>query len=233
MQEALLLLDSFLSDVRAQTRTVFFVNAHTLNIACKLPYYRYVLQNADYVFGDGTGVRWAARFLHGARLRDNVNGTDLVPKLFAHAAERQYRYYLLGTKSESIDRAADHALETFPGWQLSGYHHGYLGADDGPQLVDEINAAKPHMLLVGMGNPIQEIWLHEHKAQLRVPLCMGVGGLFSYWSGELDRAPTWIRRIGFEWLYLLARQPTKFRRYVLGNPQFLLRIAREKWLRCT
>jgi N-acetylglucosaminyldiphosphoundecaprenol N-acetyl-beta-D-mannosaminyltransferase len=85
------------------------------------------------------------------------------------------------------------------------------------------------LLLVGMGNPGQERWIATHRAQLQVPVCIGVGGLFTYWSGHLDRAPAWVRGIGFEWLHLLIRQPEKGRRYLLGNPLFLGRLAAHRW----
>jgi N-acetylglucosaminyldiphosphoundecaprenol N-acetyl-beta-D-mannosaminyltransferase len=83
-----------------------------------------------------------------------------------------------------------------------------------------------------MGNPLQENWIIENKDKLEVPLVAGVGGLFTYWSGDLDRAPYWIRRIGMEWLHILFRQPHKWQRYLIGNTKFLVRLllhaAREK-----
>jgi N-acetylglucosaminyldiphosphoundecaprenol N-acetyl-beta-D-mannosaminyltransferase len=91
-------------------------------------------------------------------------------------------------------------------------------------VIDAINAAQPELLLVGMGNPRQESWIAANRGRLRVPLVMGVGGLFDYWAGDLDRAPGWMRRLGVEWVHLLARQPRKARRYLLGNPLFLGRV---------
>jgi N-acetylglucosaminyldiphosphoundecaprenol N-acetyl-beta-D-mannosaminyltransferase len=98
------------------------------------------LNGADYVFGDGTGVRWAARYIHGIRLRDNVNGTDLVPRIFAETAGRGFKYYLLGATPDAITRAAQRAQELFPGWQLAGFRHGYFDLDEEASLVDAINA---------------------------------------------------------------------------------------------
>jgi N-acetylglucosaminyldiphosphoundecaprenol N-acetyl-beta-D-mannosaminyltransferase len=211
-----------------RAHALYFVNAHTLNLAWDDPSYREVLRSADWVFGDGTGVRWAVRFLHGVRLRDNVNGTDLVPALLGR--DTGLRYFLLGASAGAIERAAAHARVAFPGWQLVGHHHGYVGVDDCAPVVEKINASRPHLLLVGMGNPKQERWIRAQRANLSVPLCMGTGGLVDYWAGDLERAPRWLRALGFEWLHLLLAQPRKFRRYVFGNPLFLLRLARERWL---
>ncbi len=208
-------------------RSVFFVNAHTLNLAWADPEYRRALCSSEWVFGDGTGVRWAVRFLYGDRLRDNVNGTDLVPALLGR--DLGLRSYLLGGSPAAIERAATQARTDFPGWHLVGHHHGYLEIGGSDSVVEKINASRPHLLLVGMGNPRQEFWIRAQRARLAVPLCLGVGGLFDYWAGDLVRAPAWLRRIGFEWLHLLLAQPRKFRRYVLGNPLFLLRLLGEKW----
>lgn len=227
MQEALAICEAAMRADFARARSIFFVNAHTLNLAYEDASYREVLKASDRVFGDGTGVRWAVRFLHGARLLDNVNGTDLAPALLGR--KLGLRYYLLGASAEAIERAAAHARVAFPGWQLVGHHHGYVEIDGSEAVVEKINASRPHLLLVGMGNPKQELWIHAQRARLTVPLCMGIGGLLDYWAGDLVRAPAWLRRFGFEWLHLLIAQPRKFRRYVFGNPLFLARLARVKW----
>ena len=70
-------------------------------------------------------------------------------------------------------------------------------------VVDMINAAKPDVLLVGMGNPLQEKWIHRHLSEIAVPVCMGVGGLFDYWAGNVSRSPGWLRGLGHEWLWRL------------------------------
>jgi N-acetylglucosaminyldiphosphoundecaprenol N-acetyl-beta-D-mannosaminyltransferase len=210
-----------------KTRGVYFVNAHALNLAASDAAYREVLNAADCVFGDGTGVRWAAR-LQGVRLRDNVNGTDLVPLLLGEPTNPRRRYFLLGADEESIRRAAAHAAETFSGWTLVGFHHGFLTTPElDARAVECIRRARPDLLLVGMGNPLQELWIHRHRNDIEVPVCLGVGGLFQYWAGALRRAPRWLRGRGFEWLSILLQQPEKARRYLLGNPLFLARATRD------
>lgn len=210
------------------TRTVCIVNAHTLNLACEDADYHRVLRDADRVFGDGTGVRWAARG-RGQTIKANLVGTDLMPALFEATAEQGYRYFLLGADPQTLEHAVDYCQRQFPGWQLAGHHHGYL---DDPQTnaaaIAAINASGAHLLLVGMGNPRQETWLDRHRAQLTVPVGVGVGGLFDHWGGNLKRAPLWVRRAGYEWLQLLLQQPHKASRYLLGNPKFLLRIWRQR-----
>jgi N-acetylglucosaminyldiphosphoundecaprenol N-acetyl-beta-D-mannosaminyltransferase len=119
----------------------------------------------------------------------------------------------------------------FPGWVQAGYHHGYLNDETTTAAaIEQINAAGPDVLLVGMGNPIQEQWIGQHLPRLKVPVCMGIGGLFDFWAGTVSRAPAWLRRLGHEWIWRLCQQPRlKARRYLVGNPLFLARVARERW----
>ena len=135
--------------------------------------------------------------------------------------------FLLGADSETIENAAAACQKQFPGWEQAGFHHGYILDEDSKneEVIALINQSKPDMLLVGMGNPKQETWIHENKHKLSVPVCIGVGGLFDHWGGNLTRAPRWVRRLGYEWLQLLIQQPKKWRRYLIGNPKFIFHMV--------
>lgn len=224
-EEAAALLESWIQCWDGRSRGAYIVNAHTLNLGIESPAYRDVLRAGDVVFGDGTGVRWAAR-LQGVRMRDNLVGTDLLPYFFETRLARGYRYYLLGATAETVVRAARHLESTFPGIVIAGTRHGYVRPEEAAAVVRGINATRPDLLLVAMGNPLQEQWIHDHRATLRVPVSIGVGGLFDHWGGNLRRAPRWVRRLGFEWLQILLQQPgRKWRRYLLGNPRFIARAV--------
>jgi N-acetylglucosaminyldiphosphoundecaprenol N-acetyl-beta-D-mannosaminyltransferase len=222
-------LDEAIGRRDGRTTTVFFVNAHTLNLAADDPDYRAVLNRGDLVLADGTGVRWAAR-LQGVRVAENLNGTDFAPALFESTVGRDYSYFLLGADAATIPRAADYARQSFQGWSQAGFHDGYLTDDAATErVIERIHAARPDVLLVGMGNPIQERWIMRNLLRLEVPVCMGVGGLFDFWAGNVRRAPRWIRRMGQEWAWRLVEQPRqKARRYLIGNPLFLARVLRRR-----
>ena len=225
-EEAIALIERLARTRATATRPIYIVNAHTINLAAESLAYRDVLNSGHVVFADGTGARWAAR-MRGVRLKANLVGTDLVPDLFQATAGRNYRYFLLGADERTISLAGETAARRYPGWELSGFHHGFVQEDaQALRAIERINAARPHVLLVGMGNPLQELWIHRYRDRLRVPVSIGVGGLFDHWAGNLTRAPQWVRQQGFEWLQLMLQQPHKWRRYVLGNPKFLARVAR-------
>jgi N-acetylglucosaminyldiphosphoundecaprenol N-acetyl-beta-D-mannosaminyltransferase len=201
--------------------TVVFPNAATLNLAAENPEFRETLNSATHVFGDGTGVRWAAR-ARGLQVQANLNGTDLIPAFLDR--HDGLRVFLLGGKPEYIEATKAGFKARFPRIELVGMHNGYFNHLDCQDVIDDIGRAKPDLLLVGFGNPLQENWLCRYKNQLPVSLAAGVGGLFSYWAGTLDRAPSLYRKFGMEWAHLLLSQPHKAKRYLLGNPLFFARV---------
>lgn len=210
-------IDSF----DGRSRAIFIVNAHTLNLAWEDPAYRRVLNTSDVTFADGTGVRMAARWC-GVTLHDNLVGTDLIPQFMMRWPGR-HRFFLLGGPKGHAAAAARGLRSLLPTTEVVGAHHGFTPPGEQTALIELINATRPDVLLVGMGNPHQEQWISEALPHLRVPLCVGVGGLFKYWAGQLQRAPQWVRRLGIEWSYILMKQPEKWRRYLVGNPKFVLR----------
>jgi len=214
-------LKRFMHD--GQPHSVYIVNAATANLCYQDPAYRRLVNRGHLVLNDGTGVRWAARW-QGERLDHNHVGTDLVPRLCADGREWGLRVFLLGGRPGVASRAAETLAHRFPGIRIVGHRHGFVRPVDDEDVCREINAARPHLLLVAMGNPLQEIWIDRNLIRLRSALVIGVGGLFDHLAGNLRRAPKWVRSAGCEWVQILLQQPHKWRRYLLGNPLFLYRM---------
>ncbi|MEE4608953.1 MAG: WecB/TagA/CpsF family glycosyltransferase [Desulfobacteraceae bacterium] len=202
-------------------RQVFFVNAHCVNVAARDQDYLDTLRAANFLYADGSGMRLAAR-LAGQPLRDNVNGTDLFPMLCREAAASGVGIALLGARPGIAERCADKMRHRFPGLKVVWVHHGYLNAAEGAALISSLNESGAGLLLVAMGVPVQEKWIARHAGALRIPVLLGVGALFDFYSGEVSRAPAFMRKLGLEWGYRLLVEPRRmFARYVLGNPVFV------------
>lgn len=204
---------------------VFFINAHCVNIAAQDKDYTETLGKADLRFADGIGMRIAAK-LSGVTLIDNVNGTDLFPVLCRDAAEKEISIALLGAKPGVADRCAECMATCFPGLRVAFAHHGYFADSDTPRIIQSINGSGAGLLFVAMGVPAQELWIARHAGALRVPVLLGVGALFDFYSGAVSRAPPVIRQFGMEWAYRFLLEPRRlFVRYILGNPLFIWRVA--------
>ena len=204
-----------------------FVNPDCLNIAFVNPEYRRVLEQADRILPDGVGIHLACR-ISGTSLVANVNGTDLFPRLCEKAAAEKLSLFLLGSAPGRAEDTARNMQIRFEGLRIAGTHPGYFAASEESALVEEINSSRADILLVGLGAPRQDVWIASNLSRLRPAVKIGVGGLFDFYSERISRAPQWMREIGMEWLWRLVLQPRRmWRRYVVGNPLFLLRVWRE------
>ena len=190
------------------------------------PVYRDLLARAALNVPDGIGLILAAR-LRGEHFREHVRGTDLVHRLAAASAVRGQRWYLLGA-ADGVAEKAGRALEAqYPGLVVAGAAPGSPRPEDDPVTWDAIRAAgRIDLILVAYGAGSQERWLDRSLGPLGIPVGIGVGGVLNFLSGEVPRAPTWMRRLELEWLHRLIVQPWRWKRQ-LEIPRFMLLALRE------
>jgi N-acetylglucosaminyldiphosphoundecaprenol N-acetyl-beta-D-mannosaminyltransferase len=214
---------------QSQPRTIAYANAHCLNLAQELPRYRQALRAADLVYSDGVGVVWAARWLSGVRL-EKITGRNWIADLCALAVASDLRLYLLGGQPGVAAQAAEKLQAHFPGLVVTAARDGFFLTMSAADVLAEIAELRPHLVLVGMGVPRQELWLAENRAQIDVPVCWTVGALFDFVAGIEPSVPGWMNALALEWLWRMLVDPRgKWQRYILGNPRFLLRVLRQKF----
>jgi N-acetylglucosaminyldiphosphoundecaprenol N-acetyl-beta-D-mannosaminyltransferase len=170
---------------------------------------RGLVNGAGLVTADGIGVLLAARIL-GVALPERVAGIDLAVALMGVAARTGYRVFLLGSAQGVADDTAAELRRRHPGLRIGGTHHGFFTPDEEPGVLARIREARPDVLLVALGAPRQEYWMHRWCAELGVPVSIGVGGSFDVIAGRIPRAPRWMQRAGLEWLYRVAREPRRW-----------------------
>jgi N-acetylglucosaminyldiphosphoundecaprenol N-acetyl-beta-D-mannosaminyltransferase len=205
-----------------------FVNPACVNIAAVDPQYRAALAHADWVCPDGIGMKIAGRIL-GRPIRQNLNGTDLFPRLCESLAASGRRLYLLGARPGVAEATARWAQQQFPRLRIAGTRSGYFDAEDEEAVIAAIRRSGADVLLVAMGVPAQDLWLRRNLKKTGARVGIGVGGLFDFYGGRIPRAPLWLREIGGEWVYRLIQEPRRmWRRYLVGNFTFLWRIGRER-----
>jgi beta-1,4-glucosyltransferase len=198
---------------------LFFANTNFI-VKCR-PLLERMKRERAIIVNDGVGMDIAAR-LAGERFQQNLNGTDFTP-YFLKGAERPLRVFLLGAKPEVVAKAALHVGQTL-GQTVAGTCDGYDGlAQCRAALPQMINRSQAEVLLVAMGNPVQEEWILDNRAELNVNVIIGVGALFDFWAGNKPRAPQLIQRARLEWLYRLCLEPRRLlRRYTVDIVRFLL-----------
>lgn len=205
-----------------------FVNADCLNIGYRNPEYTNVLDQSDFVFGDGSGVRYGCA-LTGQNIIDNVNGTDLYPLLCEYAIRDGLSIYLLGGRPGIAESAAARTQQRYPELSIAGTNDGYFDHQNSSDVIRAINESGADILLVAMGAPYQEMWIAEHTAELRVGAAIGVGGLLDFVANKVSRAPNWVRWLGLEWIVRFLNEPFRLlNRYLVGNPLFIWRVIRSE-----
>ncbi|MGM1017108.1 MAG: WecB/TagA/CpsF family glycosyltransferase [Actinomycetota bacterium] len=201
------------------------VNAHVCNLARQDDVFRDLLARS-ITYADGQSVVWGAKLL-GGHLPERLATTDIAEPILRAAAAQDIPVYFFGAAEGVADAAAEKMRSRIPGLRLRT-HHGYVSADAIDTVLDDIAAHGTGILFVGMGDPAQQLWVDRHRDRLP-PAVLTCGGLFDWLSGSNRRAPEWMIRAGLEWLWRLLIEPRRLaKRYLIGNPSFLLALARQR-----
>ena len=214
------LIDSRLE--QKETTKIAFLNTNLSNVVARNWQLREELKSF-IILNDGLGVDFARKILHGRQFEHNLNGTDLLPYFLGHT-KHQLRVFLFGSRTDVLERAKVVISETWPRHIIVGTQNGYFEKSDLPKIASQVALLKPDLILVALGNPIQEDWISRYVPRI-CPCAFAVGAWFDFISGSVSRAPLWVRRSRMEWVYRLGMEPQRlWRRYILGNSQFLIRV---------
>jgi N-acetylglucosaminyldiphosphoundecaprenol N-acetyl-beta-D-mannosaminyltransferase len=218
----------WLRDSPDTLKHVVTVNPEFVIAAYRNPEFMSVLRRSSLATADGVGIGLAARLL-GLSIGERVTGVDLVQEL-ARTAPDNSRLFLLGAAEGVAAEAALALQRQYPDVEIAGMYGGSFKDDRFSEIEVYLIRARPTVLLVAFGHPAQDLWIDRHREHLRkhgILVAIGVGGTFDYLSGRVPRAPRLVRRLGFEWLYRLIRQPWRWRRQ-LALPLFVMLVVRER-----
>jgi N-acetylglucosaminyldiphosphoundecaprenol N-acetyl-beta-D-mannosaminyltransferase len=168
--------------------------------------------DAALVLADGTPIVLAAR-LFGKLLPERVAGSDLVPKLFAAVGDEPLRVFLLGAADGVAETAARRIHADWPAVQVVGTYSPPIGferdAAENARILGTIAAAKPDLLILGLGAPKQELWVQQHQREIDAKVAICAGATIDFLAGERRRSPVWMRRVGLEWVHRVAAEPRR------------------------
>jgi len=200
------------------------------------------INNQSLITMDGLPLVWYARAVHRAKIKERVCGPELMLRCLDQGRIHGWKHFFLGGKQRVLTDLVNVMQSRFPGVNITGWYSPPfrpLSAEEDEQLVALINQHQPDFLWVGLGAPKQEKWIAAHLAYIHVPVQVGVGAAFDFNSGHIRRAPEWMQKSGFEWLYRILQDPRLIKRYCSSNPVFLMLILRDfvsvnfrKMIRC-
>ncbi|MBN1336901.1 MAG: WecB/TagA/CpsF family glycosyltransferase [Deltaproteobacteria bacterium] len=208
--------------VGGRTATVAYLNLHVLDLANRHPDLADCLQQADLCYCDGEGVRLAARIL-GAYLPERITGADWIWDLAARA-EGRWRLAWIGGEPGVSEQAAARLRLRHPGLEISAFEGNPTEVETG-RILASLDALRPQVVLVGMGTPLQERWVRDHRSRIRAPVVWCVGGTADVVSGRVQRGPALLYRHQ-EWAARLLADPRRlWRRTLVEAPRVLLRAV--------
>ena len=175
------------------------------------------LRNADLVTADGMPIVLLSRLLRRG-LPERVTGADMVPAICRRCDDEGLKVYVFGGDKGAVAEAfAKLSVKC-----LAGHDDAFVKLDEPqPEIVERINAVKPDVLFVALGNPKQELWMGRNLSKLDVGAVIGIGGTFNFIAGRVKRAPKWMQKSGLEWIYRIVQEPGRlWRRYAYGLVKF-------------
>jgi N-acetylglucosaminyldiphosphoundecaprenol N-acetyl-beta-D-mannosaminyltransferase len=196
---------------------------------------RELMNGFDLNLADGWGVMLAAK-VFGTPLPARMANDDLTDHLFGLPAEEGWGVFLFGNAPGTADAAAANLMRWYPGLRIAGTQHGHwadesgrIAAADVDRLVAEINEAKPDILHVGLGTPLQQIFVTENRDRLEVPVIITCGAYFEHLAERREWYPAWVLRLRIGWLYRLYREPRRlWRRYTIELGAYLALVFRHR-----
>jgi len=180
-----------------------------------------IYMDATLILTDGQPLLWISKF-YKTPIKEKVSGSDLFPKVCELAAEKGYTIFLLGAGEGVADIAAKKLSEKNKGLNIVGTYSPELGFENNPtevaRIQELIKSKSPDILVVGLGSPKQEKFIHKNKEELNVSLSICIGAGIDFEAGVVKRAPKWMRRCGLEWFFRLCKEPKRmFKRYIIDD----------------
>jgi exopolysaccharide biosynthesis WecB/TagA/CpsF family protein len=199
-------------------------NGQVLSLCAREPRLRDLFLQADLIHADGQPLVFVSRLFTKTPLPERVCTTDLFHDVADVAQRRGARIFMLGAVASVVEQAARRVRARYPELDIVGHRCGYLRRKgDDERIIDDINAARPDILWLGLGAPLEQVFAMRHRDRLRgVGLIKTSGGLFDFLSGKNARAPVWMQNAGLEWAYRLYLEPRRLTgRYLTTNPHAL------------
>ncbi|UNK21356.1 WecB/TagA/CpsF family glycosyltransferase [Paenibacillus sp. N3/727] len=182
---------------------------------------RSIVDEAGLITAYGIGIVMISR-LRGGNLPERVTGYDTLLRLLESGNRKQWSFYFLGADVSTNEKVCKVIRDKYPNVLILGRHHGFFNQEEEGKIVEEIGSLRPDILIVALGAPYAERWIHKYKSRLNSKIAIGVGGSLDVIAGKVRETPESWKRMNVEWLYRLIHQPSRWRRQLI-LPRFAIR----------
>ncbi len=208
---------------------VCFSTVHMVMESYDDPEYAAKVNAADMVIPDGMPLVWMQK-LSGRKNAARTRANDMMIGLCELAERNGWPVGFYGSDQPVIDRMLERVEKDFPRLNVSyAFSPPFrpLTPEESNEIVEQIQAAGPKLLFVGLGCPKQENWMSKNTSELNAVM-FGVGASFDFFAGNVKESPQWLGGLGLEWLYRLWQEPRRlWQRYLVLNPRFIFQAIRQ------
>lgn len=187
-----------------------------------------VYKKADLILTDGKPLIWISKW-YRTPIKEKISGSDLFPLLCKMAAEKGYTIFFLGAAEGVAAKAAQNLMKKYEGLNVVGTYSPPYGFEKNEAEMKKIEKmikdVHPHILIVGLGCPKQELFILHNKERLGVPISLGLGASLDFEAGNIKRAPKWMANHGLEWLFRITQDPRRLVKRYLVDDRKILRLA--------
>lgn len=201
------------------------INPEMISAAQKNSDFAEIINSAELVVADGIGVEIGLKIL-GYKVK-RIAGIDLGKALVEKFTASGKSVAMIGAKPGVVDSAIENLSKEYQNLNVVYSHDGYFDNDE--DIIASVISANPDLILVALGSPKQEFFIHNLKEKLPNSTLIGLGGSFDVWAGVVERAPIIYQKLGLEWLYRTLKEPKRFKRIFPTLPLFVLKVLKERF----
>ncbi len=201
------------------------INPEMISAAQKNSDFAEIINSAELVVADGIGVEIGLKIL-GYKVK-RIAGIDLGKALVEKFTASGKSVAMIGAKPGVVDSAIENLSKEYQNLNVVYSHDGYFDNDE--DIIESVISANPDLILVALGSPKQEFFIHNIKEKLPNSTLIGLGGSFDVWAGVVERAPIIYQKLGLEWLYRTLKEPKRFKRIFPTLPLFVLKVLKERF----
>lgn len=201
------------------------INPEMISSAQSNPEFADIIKKAELVVADGIGVEIGLKILGYSVKR--IAGIDLGKALIEKFTASGKSVAMIGAKPGVVDSAIVNLTKEYQNLNVVYSHDGYFDNDE--DIIESVISANPDLILVALGSPKQEFFIHNIKEKLPNSTLIGLGGSFDVWAGVVERAPKIYQKLGLEWLYRTLKEPKRFKRIFPTLPLFVLKVLKERF----
>ena len=203
------------------------INPEMISAAQSNPEFADIIKKAELVVADGIGVEIGLKILGYSVKR--IAGIDLGKALIEKFTASGKSVAMIGAKPGVVDSAVVNLSKEYQNLNVVYSHDGYFDNDE--DIIESVISANPDLILVALGSPKQEFFIHNIKEKLPNSTLIGLGGSFDVWAGVVERAPKIYQKLGLEWLYRTLKEPKRFKIIFPTLPLFVLKVLKERFSR--